>query len=461
MKNYHFNLIPKKVKKIDSKNRKIVSKIPPKKTIEKIKLLDKYEPESMHSELPVLWDHASGYQIFDSSGNCWIDFCSGIFAANVGHSHPKILKAISDTLNKPLIHNYFFPSQIRLKLVKKIIEMSPKKLNRVLLLTTGTEATECALKISRIRGKKIDNKKIKIVSFFGAMHGKTLGALMVGGKTKEKGWIGKQDPNIHHISFPFPEICDWGKTKNHKCNNECFLKSINQLTKKINPSSIAAIFIESYHGWGALFYPKSYIKELEKWAKKNDILIVFDEIQSGFGRTGKLFAFEHYNIQPDIICCGKGISSGLPLSAVIGKKELIDIDPSLNSTHSGNPICCAAALTNLEILEDQNLINESKQKGIILKKKLYAIQSKYPNYIRHVTGKGLVFALHIFKINVNKRDIDLVDKIIEKCMEKGMLMIRTGTGTIKIGPPLIIPEDALLEGIDVLDQSIYEVINCK
>ena len=146
------------------------------------------------------------------------------------------------------------------------------------------------------------------------------------------------------------------KTKNHKCNNECFLKSINQLTKKINPSSIAAIFIESYHGWGALFYPKLYIKELEKWAKKNDILIVFDEIQSGFGRTGKLFAFEHYNIQPDIICCGKGISSGLPLSAVIGKKELIDIDPSLNSTHSGNPICCAAALTNLEILEDQNLI---------------------------------------------------------------------------------------------------------
>lgn len=461
MKDYHFNIIPKKVKKIDSKNRKIISKIPPKTTVDIIKALDEYEPESMHSELPVFWDHASGYQIFDLSGNCWIDFCSGIFVANAGHSHPKILKAIKDILNKPLIHNYFFPSEIRLKLVKKIIEISPKKLNKVLLLTTGTEATECALKISRIHGKKIHPKKIKIISFHGAMHGKTLGALMVGGKTKEKHWIGKHDPNIHHISFPFPELCDWAETKNHKCSSKCFLKSINKLRKKINLSLISAIFIESYHGWGALFYPKSYVKELEKWAKKNNILIIFDEIQSGFGRTGKLFAFEHYNVQPDIICCGKGISSGLPLSAVIAKKELMDIDPSLNSTHSGNPICCAAALTNLEILQDGNLINESKRKGMILEKKLYEIQSKYPNYIKYVTGKGLVFALHIFKVNANERDIDLVDKIIEKCMEKGVLMIRTGTGTIKIGPPLIIPEDALLEGIYVLEQSIEEAINCK
>lgn len=181
MANYKFNLKPKEVEKIKSKHRKIISAIPPKETIDKIKLMKKYEPESMHSELPVLWDRALGYQIFDASGNCWIDFCSGIFVANVGHSHPKILKAIENTLKKPLIHNYYFPSDVRAKLVKKIIEMSPKKLNRVFLLTTGTEATECALKIVRIRGKKINPEKIGIVSFEGAMHGKTLGALMVDG----------------------------------------------------------------------------------------------------------------------------------------------------------------------------------------------------------------------------------------------------------------------------------------
>ena len=461
MENYKFNLKPKKVEKIKSKHRKIISQIPPKETVDKIKLMRKYEPESMHSELPVLWDRASGYQIFDASGNCWIDFCSGIFVANVGHSHPKILKAIENTLKKPLIHNYYFPSDIRAKLVKKIIEISPKKLNRVFLLTTGTEATECALKISRIWGKKINQEKIKIVSFEGAMHGKTLGALMVGGKTKEKHWIGKHDPNIHHLPFPFPELCPWAKTKDHKCNNECFNKSINELTKKIKPSNIASIFIESYHGWGALFYPQSYIKELEKWARKNNILIIFDEIQAGFGRTGKLFAFEHYKVKPDMICCGKGISSGLPLSAVIGKKELIDIDPSLNSTHGGNPVCCAAALANLEVIQKENLVNESKRKGIILEKELHKIQCDYPLHIRHVAGKGLVYALHIVNPATNERDVHLVDRIIERCMEKGLLMIRTGTGTIKIGPPLMIPDEALYEGISVLEEAIREIINFR
>jgi len=456
---YKFNLKPKKVAKIRTKHRKIVSSIPPKETVDKIRLMKKYEPESMHMELPVLWNRASGYRIFDTVGNCWIDFCSGIFVTNIGHGHPKILKSIENTLKKPLIHNYYFPSHIRAKLVKKIIEMSPKRLNRVFLLTTGTEATECALKISRIWGKKTNPKKIGIISFEGAMHGKTLGALMVGGKTKEKHWIGKHDPNIHHLPFPFPELCPWAKTKDHKCDGDCFNKSIRFLTKKVKPSSIASIFIESYHGWGALFYPVSYIKALERWAKKNKILIVFDEIQAGFGRTGKMFAFEHYSIIPDIICCGKGISSGLPLSAVIGKKELIDIDPSLNSTHGGNPVCCAAALANLEVIQEENLVSEAKRKGVLLEKELHRIQRIYPLHIRYVTGKGLVYALHIIDPLTHQRDTILVDKIIERCMEKGLLMIRTGLGTIKIGPPLMIPDEALYEGVSVLEEAIREIIN--
>lgn len=449
------------MKKVKTNHRRIVSPIPPKETIDRIKLMKKYEPRSMHLELPVLWDRASGYQIFDRSGNCWIDFCSGIFVTNAGHSHPKILSAIKDMLKKPLIHNYYFPSDVRAKLVKKIIEMSPRKLNSVFLLTTGAEATECALKISRIWGKKINEKKIGIISFQGAMHGKTLGALMVGGKSKEKSWIGSHDPNIHHIPFPFPELCPWAKGKNHKCGRTCFINSIKELTKKVKPSNIASIFIESYQGWGALFYPQSYIKELEKWARKNNILIIFDEIQAGFGRTGKLFAFEHYKVQPDIICCGKGISSGLPLSAIIGKKELIDIDPSLNSTHGGNPVCCAAALANLETIQKENLVDEAKRKGTILERELHRIQQNHYSRIKHVAGKGLVYALHIVEPATTKRDIELVDRIIERCMEKGVLMIRTGTGTIKIGPPLTIPDEALREGISVLEESINEIINSE
>jgi len=284
---------------------------------------------------------------------------------------------------------------------------------------------------------------------------------ILGGKTKEKHWIGRHDPNIYHIPFPFPELCPWAKTKDHKCNGNCFKKSIKELTKKVKPSNIASIFIESYQGWGALFYPQSYINELKKWAKGNNILIIFDEIQGGFGRTGKFFAFEHYKVKPDIICCGKAISSGLPLSAIIGKKELINIDSSLNSTHGGNPVCCAAAFSNIEVIQKENLVNKSKIKGLILEKELNEIQRTYPLHIRHVTGKGLVYALHIVDPKTNERDAYLVDKIIERCMEKGLLMIRTGIGTIKIGPPLIIPDEALYEGITILEDSIKEIINSR
>lgn len=459
MTSYSFNLEPKKVNKIITQNRKIVTEIPPPKTVETFLKLKRYEPSSMLNELPVLWDHAEGYQVFDSSGNCWIDFSSGIFVTNVGHSHPSVRKAIIDIVNQPLLHNYYFLSEIRAKLVKKIIEISPSYLDTVFLLTTGTETTECAMKITRIYGKKINQKKIGIISFDNAMHGKTLGALMLGGKTKEKHWLGKHDPDIHHIPFPFSYTCPWKEDNLHECDESCFYKSMKSLQERIDLSTIAGFMIESYQGWGALFYPISYITALKKWALDNNVLIIFDEIQAGFGRTGKLFAFEHYGIQPDIVCCGKGVSSSLPLSAVISRRELLDVDPSLNSTHGGNPICCAATLASIEALEKDNLINESERKGLILQRDLEKIKLKHNDVIRNISGKGLVFALHLVKSQTNELDVVLGDKIIEKCMEKGLLMIRTGTGTIKIGPPLMISDDALLEGIQILDESIDEI--CK
>ena len=147
----------------------------------------------------------------------------------------------------------------------------------------------------------------------------------------------------------------------------------------------------------------------------------------------------------------------MPLSAVVGRKELIDVDPSLNSTHGGNPVCCAATLASLEVLEDENLVNESARKGEILEKELLLIKDNYPKRIE-ISGKGLIFAVHIKKSSTDALDAELVDRIIEKCMQKGLLLIRTGTGTIKIGPPLTITDDALLEGISVIAESIRECI---
>ena len=279
---YKFNLTPKEVPKVNTKYRKIITSIPPENSIPILKDLRKYEPESMSLELPVVWDKAENFQVFDKNGNCWIDFSSGTFVVNVGHRHPKICKAISETVDNNFLHNYYFPSEIRAKLVKKLHEMIPENLNKVFLLTTGAEATECSIKLARIHGKKTNPKKIGIISFLGAMHGKTLGALMVGGKTKEKHWIGNHDPDMYHLQFPSKDS-----------GEEFFEESIKKLEQTgVDLSTITAFMVESYQGWGALFYPKNYIKALRKWANEHNVIVIFDEIQSGFGRTGKLFAYE-------------------------------------------------------------------------------------------------------------------------------------------------------------------------
>jgi|TARA_B100000959_G_C14966215_1_gene617833 4-aminobutyrate aminotransferase/diaminobutyrate-pyruvate transaminase/4-aminobutyrate aminotransferase/(S)-3-amino-2-methylpropionate transaminase len=444
---YHFSITPTNVPKIDTKYRKIVTPIPPENSIPILNELRKYEPKSMSLELPVVWDRAEDFQVFDENGNCWIDFSAGTFVVNAGHRHPKICKAISETINNNFLHNYYFPSKIRAKLVKKLHDITAKNLNKIFLLTTGAEAIECCIKLARIHGRKTNPKKIGIVSFLGAMHGKTLGALMVGGKTKEKHWIGNHDPDMHHLTFP------------NDISSETFSESMKNLEKKgIDLSTITAFMVESYQGWGALFYPKDYIKELRKWADQNNAIVIFDEIQSGFGRTGKLFAYEHYDVEADLVCCGKGISSGLPLSAVIGRKELVDVDPSLNSTHGGNPVCCASTLASIEVLESENLIYESARKGKILEKELVRIKNRFPTNLE-IFGKGLISAIHVKNSTTGKLEVELVDKIIEKAMQKGLLLIRTGTGTIKIGPPLTIPDDALLDGISVIEESIEECLS--
>ena len=276
--------------------------------------------------------------------------------------------------------------------------MIPNYLDKIFLLTTGAESTETTIKLARIYGRKTDPKKIGIISFIGSMQGKTLGALMVGGKTKEKHWIGNLDPDMHHLSFP-----------KNDCGAEFFHESMKKLEQSgIDLKSIAAFMVESFQGWGALFYPKEYIQELCKWANQNKVLVIFDEVQAGFGRTGKLFAFEHYDVKPDLVCCGKGISSSLPLSAVLGKKELIDVDSSLNSTHGGNPICCAATLASLEVLESENLIEESHRKGKILENELMKLKNKHPELIE-IHGKGLLFAIHLNDIISGERDLLFAD----------------------------------------------------
>lgn len=454
----HYDLIPEQTKKIKTKHREICTPIPHPDAIEIIKELRVYETDSMHDQLPILWDSAIDYQIFDGFGNCFIDLTSTIFVANIGHSHPKVVQAIQNSCAKPLLNNYYYPSRERRDFVKKLIEVSPSHLDKCILYSTGAETTEAAFKTMRQNGKRIDKNKIIILSFMGSFHGKTTGSQQLGGKAGGKEWIVNLDKDIYHLPFP----TEWYLKESGLSAGELFRRDVFALEKQgLDAKNVAGIIMEPYQGWGALFYPQEYIDAMVTWAKENQVLITVDEVQAGFGRTGKLFGFEHYNMEPDLVCMGKAISSSIPLSAIIGRAEILNIDPSMNSTHGGNPLACAASLASLNVLIDEELVEQSRVKGKVLEKELFQWQKEHPNLISFISVRGLVAAVFFAKEGSEELDIELVDKLIYRAMLKGVNSVRTLSGTIKFGPPLSIPEDALIEAIHVYKECLIEILEEK
>jgi 4-aminobutyrate aminotransferase-like enzyme len=223
---------------------------------------------------------------------------------------------------------------------------------------------------------------------------------------------------------------------------------------------IAGFMLETFQGWGAIFYPKSFVQALSTFAKKHGILLAFDEMQSGFGRTGKKFGFEHYEVEPDLIACGKGMGGGFPLSGVIGKREIMDLPEvgNMSSTHSANPIVTAAGLAVLEEIQERNLVEQSRIKGDQLHKGLEEIAREFPERVLRIQGKGLIAAIH-FKDAGDLLAPEFASRVSERCMEKGLLVVHTGRESIKIGPPLTITLEALVEGVDVLRESMIEIEN--
>jgi 4-aminobutyrate aminotransferase/(S)-3-amino-2-methylpropionate transaminase len=455
---YPFSLTPIAVPRVETVHRRIVTPLPVPESLPLIRDLAAYEPASMALEqLPVVWDRAEGSTVSDAWGNRWIDFSSGIFVANVGHGHPDVVRAIATELNRPLLHNYYFPSAARAALVKKLVAACGPPAEKVFLLTTGGETIECAIKVARLRGQRRAPDKLGIVSFTGAFHGKTMGAQMAGGKPGGKAWIGHQDPNIHQIPFPFCQRCPWGRKAWDRCGAECFERGMATLAERgVRFETVAAFILESYQGWGAMFYPDDYVRALRAFADRYDALVVFDEVQSGFGRTGTMFAFQQYGVRADLVCCGKGIASGLPISAILGPAALLDVDPSLNSTHSGNPLASAAALATLEVIEKEDLVAATVKTGRIVETALREIAGRHPRRVSAVLGRGLVYAVHLVDPATGELDAALGDQVTERAMRKGLLMVRTGVGTLKVGPPLSIAEDAALEGIGVLGEALDE-----
>ncbi len=454
MSSFKFNITPREVPFIKTSNRTINTKIPVPESLAIFEEIKRYESSNAIEQLPVVWASAKDHQIFDNWGNAWIDFTSSIFVTNSGHANDEIVKRINECIAKPLLHSYYYPTKIRAEFLAKLIGVTPDYLEKAILLSVGTEATERAIKISRIHGDGIKKGKNIIVGGEGNYHGKTLGAQMVGGQHNDKEWIGYIDPNMKHMPFPFPWELD-GFDGN---GSDMFYSHLNFLENQgVDLTKITAFFVESFQGWGAVFYPVDYIQAMRDWSRNNNTLLVFDEIQAGFGRTGKFFAYEHYSVEPDLVICGKGISGSIPLSAVLGSAKLIELDPGYTSTHGGNPLACAAGLGNLEAFENLNLVNESKRKGKIMHEILLSWRKKYPSRIGNILGNGLLYGVFITQENSDNLDPDLTNYICERAMEKGVFSICTGRGTLKIGPPLSIPDEALIEGLRVYEECFDEL----
>ena len=449
-----FRLTPKKVPTVRTRYRRIVTKIPVPQSIPILKELRKYEPLSMTGQPLIVWDKAVGSQVHDRWGNTWLDWSSGVLVTNAGHGRPEIINAIVKQARKKMIHNYCFPSEHRARLAKRLVQVAPAPLKKAFILTTGSEATECAIKLMRTWGQKVGGrKKIGIISFENAFHGRTLGAQMIGGMPALKKWIVNLDPTMKQA--PFPDGY-W----NEDVSFGAFLKALKRM--RMTPDRIAGVIFETYQGASAAFAPRAYMQALARWAKKHEILITCDEVQAGFGRTGTFWGFEHYGIVPDLICCGKGISSGMPISAVIGREQVMDQYPpgSMTSTHTGNPICAVAALESINVIIKEKLARNAARVGKVMERKFLALQKKYPDIIGTVKGKGLVYAIHIVKPGKKKvADYDTAFEVVKACVEKGLLMFSpVGACSIKIAPPLCTTKDQALEGCAVLAEAFDEVV---
>jgi 4-aminobutyrate aminotransferase-like enzyme len=412
----------------------------------------KYESPNMQPNIKIEWTDASNYILKDKFKKKYIDFTSGIFAVNIGHKNHALIKNVLKVLKKGIWHTYTFYNKYREVYVKKLIKfVDQKKLSKCHLVSSGTEATETALKLIRIYGRSINKKKIGILCLKGNWHGRTLGSQMLSGNNKQSDWIGYFDKNIFHIDFPYP----WVIKK--KSSKRFFFKSLENVFKKNfdYKKNIAAILLETFQGWGAVFYPESYVREIEKFCLKHDILLCFDEMQSGFARTGKKFGFEHYKVKPDLICCGKGMGSGFPIAGVIASDKIInnDLVNGLSSTHSANALVCAAGIATIDEINKKNLVLKSAVLGNFFHKKLKLLKKKYYPIIFDTLGKGLIASI-IFK---NKKKItskQLADFVSQECLLNGLLVCNTGRESIKLGPPLTINKKTIIKSINILENAI-------
>ncbi len=406
----------------------------------------RYSSPSYTRVYPLVVERGSGAVIEDVDGNRFLDFTAGIAVTSTGHCHPHVVAAITDQANK-LLHmsgtDFYYQPQI--DLAQRLAESGPGKVSRRVFFTnSGAEALEAALKLARWH-----TGRTRVVAFFGAFHGRTYGAMSLSGsKLVHRRGFSPLVPDIHHV--PYPRGCQTCNPPGSVC--QCVNQIQDTLFKRTAPpEEVAAIFVEPIQGEGGYHVPPAgFLPALRDLCDRHGILLVADEVQSGMGRTGKLFAVEHWGVEPDIICLAKGIASGMPLGAILAKDEVMDWPSGSHaSTFGGNPVSCRAALATLDLLEGGYIANAA-QRGEQLKHGLRRLKERHP-VIGEIRGLGLMVAMDVVKEHdPYTYDPALRDEIVQTAFQRGLLLLGCGESAIRFCPPLCITAAQVETALDLL-----------
>lgn len=381
---------------------------------------------STYSYLPVNLVKGDGSYLFDDKGNKYIDFTSGIGVNSLGYGNPDWVKAITDAAGSLQHISNIFLNSTTLKLAEELI----KKTNmcKVFFSNSGAEANEGAIKLARKYSfDKYGLNRNKVLTLNNSFHGRTLAALTATGQDK-----------FHNYFFPFPEGFDY-----FEANNITYFK--NKLS-----SDVCAVMMEAIQGEGGVNpLNKDFVDEVYKICKENDIILIFDEVQCGIGRTGKVFGFQHFHIQPDIVTMAKGLGAGLPIGGLLCNKKLSEVfNPGDHgTTFGGNPVACSGALVVLDKICNEDMLNEIKEKGEYLMQLLEDIKSPL---IKDIRGKGLMIGVEV---------ATAPSEIQKKALEKGLLVLTAGKNVIRLLPPLIISKEEIKEGVKILQETIVSMHN--
>ena len=432
----------------------IRTELPGPKAQEWLKKDKLFISQSYPRSYPAVIERGEGVWVWDVDGNKFLDVNAGIAVCAVGHCHPEVVAAIKEQAEK-LIHisgtDFYYPYQVQI--AEKLAEIVPGAQNkRAFLTNSGTEANEAAMKLARYK-----TRRPFFLAFTGAFHGRTYGTMSLSAsKYVHKSHFGPFVPHVIHVPFPDPYRTPFGVKKEEVV--DAVLSYIEDVVfhKLVDPEDVAAVFYEPIQGEGGYVVPpKDFYGKLKELTDRYGILTVVDEIQSGMGRTGRMFAIEHFNVIPDIVTIAKGIASGLPLGAMVAPRSLMDWEVGTHAnTFGGNPIACMAALKTIEILEREAIENAEKM-GEFLLGELKKVQERYPEVIGDVRGIGLMIGVDFVKDRETKEpDGKLRDKVVYEAFKRGLLMLGAGDSVIRWAPPLIITKEQLTVALEIFDEAI-------